>query len=70
MSKARATTYQLETLEKAAKLYEGLASGKFMLYNKRKYAFLEPEVSEVQDRALALRNLIREMKNGNASTRS
>lgn len=64
----RVTSYQLETLDKAIQLYEGLASEKYKLYNTRRYAFLEPNLAVAQDRALALRNLRRELQNDNRQT--
>jgi hypothetical protein len=67
MVKRSSTAYRLETLLKAAQLYEGLASGKYKLYNARKYEFLDPDCAVAQDRALALRNVMKELESGESS---
>ena len=58
------TPYQLETLRKAAELYEGLAAKKYGLYDRRKYAFIDPTPSVAESRARAIRETLRELSDG------
>jgi hypothetical protein len=47
----------LQTLEKAAQLYEGLANGTYSLFRHRDYMFLEPDRAVARDHADRLRDL-------------
>jgi hypothetical protein len=51
----------LDSLEKAAQMYEGIASGKFSLFVHEKYKFAEPDLTVAQDHADRLRELRRQM---------